>query len=140
MEVVELKDRNDIRLLNILIDKYHRQGSKAGLAKNRYFVGIVDGYWCCGAILQSPGAWANLFQKFNLSQSNSYFLRRIAKFCPGDYLVEFLELLVMKLRGEGKELIVTMGYSNHSNTLYKKAGFKEIGVTKSGKPVFVKQL
>jgi len=137
MEVFELKDRRDIRLFNLLMDRYHVQGAKAGLGRNRYFVGIVEGYWVAGAILQEPGSWANLFMKFRVDQGRSYFLRRIAKFAPGDWLLEFLEKLRERLRSEGKEAILTLGLPGHSNALYKKAGFKQIGMTKSGRPVFL---
>ena len=147
MEVRELKDRSDIRLLNKLINMYHKMGNNPGLSRCRYFVGIVeeDGieYWVCGAVLQTPEAFAPIFRKHNIDSKRSYFLRRVCRFVPkacGNVLVEFLEKLAEKLRSEGKECIVTLGLDDHSNALYKKAGFIEVGTTTTGKPVFVKRL
>ena len=139
-QVIELKNDKDKRFFNQLMARYHTMGVRPGLAKGRYFVYVVDGYWVAGAYLQPPDAFIPVFHKFRLDTKRSYFIRRIAKFCPGDYLVEFLGELAKKLRDEGKELLVTLGLEDHSNALYKHAGFRQIGYTRSGKPVFVKQL
>lgn len=101
---------------------------------------MVDGYWCAGAFLHDPGPFHRLFVKYRLDTKRSYFIRRIAKFCPGDYLVDFLHALAAKLAAEGKELIVTMGLDDHSNALYKRAGFEMVGMARTGKPVFVLRL
>lgn len=139
-EVVELRDPRGIKLFNRLMSMYHRQGSKPGLAKSRYFVYVVDGYWVAGAMLQPPHPFISIFYRFNLDTKRSYFIRRIAKFCPGDHLVEFLSALAERLRAEGKELLVTLGLDGHTNALYRHAGFQEIGLTANGKPVYVLRL
>ena len=148
LRVRELKSQSEIRFLNKLIRMYHRQGNNPGLSKSRYFVGVVeeDGieYWVAGAILQSPEAFMSIFRKHNIDTKRSYFMRRVCRFVPkskcGDILVEFLNKLAEKMRSEGKECIVTLGLENHSNALYKLAGYKEIGITTTGKPVYVKYL
>ena len=146
--VKELRSPRDIRFLNRLIAMYHRQGNNPGLSKSRYFVGVVeeDGieYWVAGAILQSPEAFMVIFRKYNIDTKRSYFMRRVCRFVPrskcGDILVEFLNKLANMLKNEGKECILTLGLEDHSNALYKLAGYKEIGVTTTGKPVYVKYL
>jgi len=145
--VKELKDKSDIRFFNKLMDRYHKQGNNPGLARNRYFVGVVeeDGieYWVCGAILQSPDAFMPVFRKFMIDTKRSYFLRRVCRFVPktcGDILVEFLEKLAEKMRKEGKEYIVTLGLEDHTNKLYELAGFTKKGETTTKKPVYVKKL
>ena len=140
MELVELGNPRDIRFFTQLMDRYHRQGARYGFGKPRLFVGVVEGYWVAGAVLQPPRAFISVFNQFNLDTGRSYFLRRIAKFCPGDHLLQFLALLADRLHGEGKELLVTLGYGDHSNALYKRAGFTHVGDTKSGKPVYVLHL
>lgn len=46
-----------------------------------------------------------------------------------------------KLREEGKECIWTLGLDDHSNALYRKAGFEEVGKTpRKELPVFMKRL
>ena len=137
---MELRDPRDIKLFSMLMNKYHRQGARYGFAKPRVFVGVKEGFWVAGAILQDPRAFAPLFSQFRLDTKRSYFVRRIAKFCPGDHLVEFLRALAERLAGEGKELLVTLGYEDHSNALYKRAGFEYIGTSRTGKPVFVLRL
>ena len=68
-------------------------------------------------------------------------MRRVATCCPGDHAVELLQLLIKKLREEGKEYLVALGLPNHSNALYRLAGFEELGRTpRTGHPVFVKAL
>ena len=140
MELVEITDKLDRRLFTLLMKKYHGQGYRPGLAPGtRLFVGVVEGYWVCGAYLHLAGQFYPIFMKARVSINNSYFLRRIARFAPGDYLLEFMDLLFDKLRSEGKEAIVTLGLERHSNALYKKAGFKQVGIA-NGKPIFVKYL
>lgn len=139
-ELVELRENRDRRLFTLLMERYHSMGMRAGLSKGRYFVYVVDGYWVAGAYIQPPDPFIKVFKRFNLDTGRSYFLRRIAKFCPGDYLLDLLNALSNRLRAEGKELLVTMGLPKHSNALYKKAGFVEVGRTRSGRPVFVLRL
>ena len=141
MSVVELREPNDIRLVRILIARYHSQGLPRGggaARGSRYFVYIVDGYWCAGAWLHDNTPFNHIAEKFMIPSDNTYFIRRICQFCPGDYLVDFLKKLADKLRGEGKEVLWTLGFTRHSNALYKLAGFKEVGVTPRTKhPVYV---
>ena len=146
--VKELRSPREIRLLNRLIAMYHKQGNNPGLSKSRYFVGVIeeDGieYWVAGAILQSPEAFMAVFRKHGIDTKRSYFMRRVCRFIPkakcGDILVEFLNKLAERMRSEGKECILTLGLEKHSNALYKLAGYKEIGITTTGKPVYVKYL
>ena len=57
---------------------------------------------------------------------------------PNDVLVDFLELLAEKLKHDGFEALWTLGLPEHSNALYKKAGFEEVGKSpRTGHPVFV---
>lgn len=139
-EVVFLRDPSDIRFFGTLMNRYHRAGARYGFAPARRAVYVVEGFWVAGAALQPPTPFAQLFIKHKLDTKRSYFIRRIAKFAPGDWLVEFLEALSIKLRDEGKELLVTLGYKDHSNALYKLAGFELIGYTRSGKPIFIRRL
>lgn len=140
--VEEVRDVRGRRIVNMLLGMYHRMGSaRGGFGGSRYFVYVVDGYWVAGAVLQSPAAWLPVFARFRLDTKRSYFLRRVTKFCPCDCLVEFLDALSERLAEEGKELLVTLGLPDHSNALYKRAGFQLVGYTAKGKrPVFVKRL
>jgi len=144
IKVVELVDREDIELLKALIRRYHSQGVPRGggaSRHHRYFVYVVDGYWCAGAWLHDNLPFRFIAERFGIPNDNTYFIRRICKFCPGDYLVDFLRLLAERLRNEGKECIWTLGMDDHSNALYKKAGFKYVGDTPRTKhPVFVLRL
>jgi predicted GNAT family acetyltransferase len=55
--------------------------------------------------------------------------------------VAFLNAIAERLKNEGKECLWTLGLDAHSNALYKRAGFKEVGRTpRTGHPVFVKKL
>jgi len=141
MSLVELRDYRDIKLAKALIQKYHVQGVPYGggfARSHRFFVLERDGYWCAIAWIHEPTPFRFIFERFKLDQSQSYFLRRIVSVCPGHHAVELLKLLCQKLKNEGKELLVTLGLPNHSNALYKLAGFKEVGkCVRSGHPVFV---
>jgi len=144
MSLVELKDREDIRLLRELIRRYHRQGIPRGSGAgrySRYFVWVIDGYWCAGAWIHDNTPFRFIAQRFNIPNDNTYFLRRICKFCPIECTIDFLKALINKLREEGKEVLWTLGLDDHSNALYKKAGFIEVGKTPRTKhPVFVYKL
>lgn len=148
IRVVELRDSSMRRVLVKLMNMYHRQGCHLGLSRCRCFVGVVEedgvGYWVAGAILQDPQAFMPVFEKAMVDTKRSYFLRRVCRLVPrsvvGDVLVEFLKKLSEKLRSEGKECIVTLGLDDHSNKLYKLAGFRMVGRTTTGKPIFVKYL
>ena len=144
MKLVELEDRGDKRLVRLLFKRFHSMGVPRGegLGRgSRYFVLVVDCFWCAGVWVHLPSSFRPLFMKFNVPCDNSYFLRRICSFCPGQYSVMLLRLLCERLRNEGKEAILTLGLADHSNALYKKAGFVEVGVTPRSKhPVFVKYL
>ncbi|MEM4976121.1 MAG: hypothetical protein QXT64_02225 [Desulfurococcaceae archaeon] len=123
-----------IQLYGMLCARFSGQGS-------RYFALRKEGKICAVAWIHRPSVFKPIFAKFGISQDNAYFLRRIATCCPGDYAVELLEKLCEKLRDEGKEVLVTLGLQGHSNALYKKAGFVEVGVTpRTRHPVFVRYL
>jgi hypothetical protein len=143
-ELVELEKRKDIEILRALISRYHEQGiaSGGGAAKrHRYFVWVVEGYWCAGAWLHDSTPYHATAIKYRIPIDRSYFIRRICKFCPGDYLVDFLKALAEKLKAEGWEALWTFGFPGHSNATYKLAGFQQLGeTTKSRYPVFVKWL
>jgi hypothetical protein len=144
-KIVELKAREEIELLKRLIDKYHSQGAPRGGGAGRhprFFVYVVEEengeYWVAGAWLHDATPFRFVAQKLNIPQENSYFIRRICKFAPGDWLVSFLSALADRLKAEGKECLWTLGFKDHSNALYKLAGFTEVGKTaRSGHPVYV---
>jgi len=137
-ELVELRG-GDVELARKLVERYHSQGvppGGGGARRSRWFAWVVDGYICAVAWLHDNTPFRWLAEKFRIGSENSYFIRRICKTCPGDHLIAFLNALAEKLRTEGKECIWTLGLDDHSNALYKKAGFREVGETKSGQPVF----
>jgi len=142
--LVELELREDIELARRLVRRYHAQrlppgGGAAG--GHRWFAWIVDGYICAVAWLHDSTPFRALATKFKISHKNTYFIRRICKTCPGDYLVDFLNAIAEKLREEGKECLWTLGLDDHSNALYRRAGFTEIGRTpRTNQPVFIKKL
>ena len=141
--LVELFGR-DVRLARLLIAKYHSQGLPSGGGagrRHRWFAWVVDGYICGVVWLHDNTPFRVIAEMFRIPNDNTYFIRRICKTCPGDHLVEFLNALASKLRDEGKECLWTLGFDDHSNALYRKAGFKEVGETpKTKHPVFVKWL
>ncbi|MCC6050026.1 MAG: hypothetical protein LM580_04935 [Thermofilum sp.] len=143
-ELVELEKAEDIQLLKALIARYHRQGAPKGGAAaghHRFFVLVEEGYWVAGAWLHDNTPFRFIAQRFMIGSENSYFIRRICKFAPGDWLIALLKLLADKLKKEGKECIWTLGLDDHSNALYKRAGFVEVGRTpRTGHPVFVLRL
>ena len=128
----------------MLLSKYHTQHAPPGGGGgrgNRFFVWLVDGYVCAVAWLHDNTPFRYIAQTFRIGSENTYFIRRVCKVCPGDYLVDFLNALAERLRAEGKECLWTLGMDDHSNALYKRAGFAEVGVTPRTKnPVFVKKL
>ena len=148
MEVREVTGQRDKRLFYYLMSLVHKQGIRPGLGRARYFVGYVremgSEYWLAGAMLQSPMVFASALSRLNIDLTHSYFIRRIARFVPknpcGDVLVEFVDKLAKRLAGEGKELLITMGLDDHTNKLYVEAGFREVGKTNTGKPVFILEL
>jgi len=80
-------------------------------------------------------------QQYKIPTDRSYFIRRVTKTAPGDYAVNFLIDLGKKLKNEGTEVIWTLGLPDSQNSVFKKAGFEQVGVTnRSGHPVFVKKL
>jgi hypothetical protein len=145
LQLVELEGQSDIQLLRMLFDKYHRQGVPPGggaARRSRYFVWVTpDGFWVAGAWLHDNTPFRFIAEKLRIGSENSYFIRRICKFAPGDWLVDFLVALCDKLREEGKEYIWTLGMDDHSNALYRKAGFTEYGKTVRSKiPVYARKL
>jgi hypothetical protein len=143
-ELAELEKAEDIRLLKSLIAKYHRQGAPKGGAAaghHRFFVLVEEGDWVAGAWLHDNTPFRFIAERYRIGHENSYFIRRICKFAPGDWLVILLKLLAERLKAEGKECIWTLGLDDHSNALYRKTGFVEVGRTpRTGHPVFVLRL
>ena len=143
--LVEVEGERDVELLRRLIEKYHAQGVPRGSGAgrgSRFFAYAVreDGgeYWVAGAWLHDCTPFRLIAEKLGIPCDNSYFIRRICKFAPGDWLVRFLAALAERLREEGKECLWTLGLPGHSNALYRLAGFQEVGKTaRSGHPVYV---
>ena len=123
-----------IQLYGMPVERFAGEGS-------RWFGLVRDGKICAVAWIHKPHIFRPLFMRFSIDMSNSYIVRRVATCCPGDHAVELLQLLIKKLREEGKEYLVALGLPNHSNALYRLAGFEELGRTpRTGHPVFVKAL
>jgi hypothetical protein len=143
-ELVELRHKGDIKLAKQLVDRYHAQGVPRGGAAargHRWFAWVCDGYICAVAWLHDNTPFRFVAERFMIPSDNSYFIRRICRTCPGVYLVDFLNAIAERLRAEGKEVLWTLGLDDHSNALYKRAGFEELGRTpRSGHPVFAKRL
>lgn len=143
-DLQELTNPKDISLVRALIEKYHGLGMPrgGGMAKgSRWFAWVCDGYIVAGAWLHLPSSFLPIYQIFKLDETQSYFFRRICRFAPGEFMLDFLEALSQKLRSEGKKSIVVLGYDDHSNALFKKAGYEQVGIVRrSGKPVLVKRL
>jgi len=95
---------------------------------------VRDGKICAVAWIHKPHIFRPLFMRFSIDMSNSYIVRRVATCCPGDHAAELLKLLAEKLREEGKEYIVALGLPDHSNALYRLAGFEELGRTPETTP------
>jgi len=141
LSLVELELKDEIEYAKLCINLYGRPQIRSGGEGSRFFALKVDNKICAVAWIHKPHIFKPIFEKFKLDQSNSYFIRRIATCCPGDYAVKLLELLAEKLKDEGKELLVTLVFEDHSGAVFKKAGFTEIGRTpRSGHGVFVKKL
>jgi hypothetical protein len=144
LSLIELTSREDIELARMLIKRYHRQSVPTGgaLARgHRWFAWIVEGYICAVAWLHDSTPFRYLAEKHGIDHENSYFIRRMCEVCPGDHAVAFLNAIAEKLKAEGKECLWTLGLDAHSNTLYKEAGFREVGKTpRTGHLVFVKRL
>jgi len=144
VSLVELTSEEDIEFAKMLMRRYHKYSVPrgGGLARrHRWFAWVVDGYICAVAWLHDNTPFRYLADKFRIGSENSYFIRRICKVCPGDYTVAFLNAIAERLKAEGKECIWTLGLDAHSNALYKRAGFREVGRTpRTDHPVFVKRL
>jgi len=144
----EATDHNMIKFLRLLIDYYHGQGMPhgGGAGKNsRYFMYIakeeLQNFIVAVAWLHDNTPFRFVAQQYKIPSDRSYFIRRVTKTAPGDYLVKFLVDLSEKLKNDGLEVLWTLGMPEHSNSLYKKAGFQEVGRTnRTGHPVFVKWL
>ena len=146
--VVEVKSRRDVLLLKRLIAKYHSQGVPPGGGAGRhprFFVyAVEDGgteFWVAAAWLHDGTPFRFLAQRLMIPVENAYFIRRICRLAPGDWLIPFLNALAERLSAEGKEALWSLGLPGHSNAVYKRAGFVEVGrTTRSGVPVFVRWL
>jgi hypothetical protein len=143
-ELVELKNREDVEFVRELIKRYHSQGLPRGggaARRHRFFAWVCSGYICAVVWLHDNTPFRFIAEKFRIGSENTYFIRRICKTCPGDFLIDFLNAVVEKLKGEGKECLWTLGLDDHSNALYRKAGFEELGKTpRTGHPVFARKL
>lgn len=123
-----------INLYGMRVDRFSGEGS-------RWFGLITDGKVCAVAWIHKPHIFTPIFRYFMIDERNSYFIRRVATCCPGDHAVALLQELIKRMREEGKECLVTLGLSNHSNSLYRQAGFEEVGRTPhTNHPVFIKRL
>lgn len=143
-KLVEYKTHKEIELIRKLIDKYHDQGVPHGSGNgksSRYFAYECDNYIVAVAMLHDNTPFYFVAMKFNVQSDRALFIRRITKVCPGDYLQDFIHALALKLKKDGFEVLWTLGFSDHSNALYKNTGFQEIGTTrKNDHPVFVLKL
>ncbi|MEL9929593.1 MAG: hypothetical protein QXF50_01680 [Sulfolobales archaeon] len=123
-----------IQLYGMKVERFSGEGS-------RWFALIRDGKICAVAWIHKPFIFKPIFQKYKIDMGNTYLVRRIATCCPGDHSVDLLNLLSERLREEGKEGIVALGLPDHSNAIYKLAGFEEIGRTpRTGHPIFLRRL
>ena len=146
--IEEAEDKELIKFVRMLIDFYHSQGMPmgGGAGKNsRYFMYIAnDGeqdFIVAVAWLHDNTPFRYIAQQYKIPNDRSYFIRRVTKTAPGDYAVNFLIDLANKLKNDGFEVLWTLGFPDHSNALYKKAGFIEVGKTnRTGHPIFVKWL
>jgi len=142
--LVLIEDPKEIKLLKELINKYHAQGCPRGgsmSSRERFYVYEIDGYWCAGAWLHGSEPFRNVAIKYSIPIDRSWFIRRICRFCPIECLVEFLNEIAKQLRDEGWECLWSMGLVDHSNALYKQAGFEEVGRSPRTKhPIFVRWL
>ncbi|AOG61586.1 MULTISPECIES: hypothetical protein [Bacteria] len=147
-EVEEVKNKELIKLVRMLIDYYHIQGmvKGGGAGRNsRYFIYLQKEedkkYIVAVAWLHDNTPFRFIAQQYNIPNDRSYFIRRVTKTAPGDHLVNFLNDLSEKLKNDGFEVLWTLGLPDHSNALYKKAGFKLVGQTSRTKhEVYVKYL
>jgi len=140
-ELVELEGAAEIEYARLCIQLYGMSCARFTAPGSRFFALKRDGKICAVAWIHLPSSFYPIFAKFGITQDNAYFLRRVATCCPGDHAVELLERLCERLKEEGKEVVVALGLPDHSNALYRKAGFREVGVTpRTGHPVFVKFL
>jgi hypothetical protein len=143
-ELVELEKEEDIRLLKMLIARYHKKGCpRGGVAarQHRYFALVERGFWVAGAWLHDSTSFRYLAELYRIGHENSYFIRRISNFAPCEWLDTLLKLLAEKLRAEGKECIWTLGLDEYTDMLFKRAGFTEVGKTpRTGHPVLVLRL
>lgn len=146
--VDEATDHNMIKFVRTLIDYYHQQGmpNGGGAGKNsRYFMYIakedIQNFIVAVAWIHDNTPFRYIASQYKIPADRSYFIRRITKTAPGDYDINFLIDLGKKLKNEDSEVIWTLGIPGSQNTIFKKAGFEQVGVTnRSGHPVFVKKL
>lgn len=146
--IVELTSPSKRRVFNKLMEMYHVLGRPRGPSPSRYFVYVIDEgdieYWVAGIVLQEATVFSNALRSLNLPVENTLFIRRIASFCPKiccDFLADFLVELSAIIKREGeKKAIVTFGLDKYIGEVYKKAGFNYVGVTKSGKDVYIKYI
>ncbi|QJF12294.1 putative acetyltransferase [Saccharolobus solfataricus rod-shaped virus 1] len=143
-KVIELEDKKDIELARLLIAKYHAQGIPHGGGASKiqkYFAYECDNFIVAIVWINDSIPFRFVAEKYKIPIDRSYFIRRVTKTAPGDYLVEFLEKLADLLKSYGIEVLWTLGFPNHSNALYKNAGFEYVGNTpRTNTPVFVKYL
>ena len=142
--LIVLEREEDIRFLKELIRRYHAQGCPSGGAmskRQRFYVYEIEGYWCAGMWIHGSEPFRFIAQRHRIPIDTSWFIRRVCRFCPIDCLVDFITAVAKELREEGWECIWTLGLPSHSNALYRRAGFEEVGKSpRTGHPIFVKWL
>lgn len=140
--LTELEEKEDIKLLLALLRKYGMKPAMpgGGLAKgNRYFVLVNGRYWVAGAWVHYPTPFRFVGEALRLPVANAYFLRRVAQFAPGHWIVELLHALGRRLVDEeGKDALWALGLPDHSNAIYREAGWRLAGETRRSRhPVYV---
>ncbi|CAQ58464.1 hypothetical protein N617_gp23 [Stygiolobus rod-shaped virus] len=139
--IIRIEEIEEIKLARSLIRKYHSQGLNIGggaSSTQLYYAYECEGYWTAVAWLHDSKPFRWIALEHGIPLDRSLFIRRITKVAPGDYLVNFLLYLQQKFRNDGLEVLWTLGFPDHSNALYTKAGFKEIGkTTRTKHPIFV---
>jgi hypothetical protein len=150
--IKEAEDKKEKKIVRYLIDFYHPQGLKMGGGgrKTKYLMYMCTNsenednakyYITSVAWLHDNTPFRFIAEKYNIPNDRSYFIRRITSTCPGNYIVNFLNDLSEKLKNDGQEVLWTLGFPDHSNATYRRAGFEEIGISKnSGHPIYVKYL
>ena len=128
----EALDHNMIKFVRLLIDYYHGQGMPhgGGAGKNsRYFMYLakeeLQNFIVAVAWLHDNTPFRFVAQQYQIPSDRSYFIRRVTKTAPGDYLVKFLVDLSEKLKNDGLEVLWTLGMPNIQILYTRKQDFKK---------------